>query len=128
MEFKYRFAQAVVFGLPVVALHYFGSSLGGSPTESRRWVGILQSLLAGWVVYVGAAGMLFEGLLLLRYRFTGNLLIALIAILMYLFSLISVLGIFFTGEPLYTPLLFHLAVVLLASWSGWNWRRLKMRQ
>src|SRR3954466_3838186 len=61
-EFKYRFAQSAVFGLPVLALQRFGPALGGA--ESPRWVGVLQLLLAGWVVYVGAAGMLFEGALL----------------------------------------------------------------
>ena len=52
-EYKYRFSQAAVFGLPVLALQGWGRSLGGP--ESERWVGVLQALLAGWVVYVGAA-------------------------------------------------------------------------
>src|SRR5688572_5630049 len=65
-EHKYRFAQAAVFGLPVLGLQYFGHKLGGP--EAGKWVGLLQALLAGWVMYVGAAGMLFEGILLLRRR------------------------------------------------------------
>src|SRR5687767_3056847 len=58
-ESKYRFAQSVVFGLPVLALQWFGYRLGG--TEADRWIGLLQLLLAGWIMYVGAAGLLFEG-------------------------------------------------------------------
>src|SRR5687768_5282994 len=61
-EYRYRFGQAVVFGLPVVALELWGRGLGGR--EAGRWVGVLQALLSGWVVYVAATGMLFEGLLL----------------------------------------------------------------
>ena len=44
-EFRYRFGQSVVFGLPVLALQWFGRSLGGA--ESERWVALLQALLAG---------------------------------------------------------------------------------
>src|SRR4051812_19198715 len=55
-EFRYRFGQSVVFGLPVLALQWFGRSLGGA--ESDRWVALLQGLLAGWVVYVAATGVL----------------------------------------------------------------------
>src|SRR5437016_2553518 len=62
-ESKYRFAQGVVFGLPVLALQRWGTSLG--PADAARWVPILQALLAGWVMYLNL-GMLFEGLLLLR--------------------------------------------------------------
>ena len=64
-EYKYRCAQAIVFGLPVIGLQYLGPSIGGP--EAPRWVAILQAALAGWVVYIGAAGMLFEGLLVLRW-------------------------------------------------------------
>ena len=62
-EFQYRFAQATVFGLPVIALQICGPSLGGA--DAPRWVAILQILLCGWIVYVGAAGILFEGAILL---------------------------------------------------------------
>ena len=63
-EHKYRFAQSAVFGLPVVVLQLFGGRLGG--LSSGIWVGLIQTLLGGWVVYVAAAGMFFEGFLLLR--------------------------------------------------------------
>ena len=120
-EYKYRFSQAVVFGLPVVALQWKGYSLGGA--EADRWVGILQALLAGWVVYVGAAGMLFEGLILLPRRVTADLLPALLAVAAYLFSLISVLHVPLDGRLGYRPLLFHVSVVIVAAWTGVQWFR-----
>jgi cation transport ATPase len=67
-EYKYRFAQSTVFGLPVLALHFAGPSLGGS--EAARWIGLLQLLLTTWVMYVGVIAMGVEALL--RRRFTAD--------------------------------------------------------
>jgi cation transport ATPase len=124
-EHKYRCAQAIVFGLPVLGLQWFGRGLGGSPQESQRWVSLLQALLAGWATYVGAAGMLAEGVILRRV--TADLWVAVIATFCYVFSLISVLGIFMKGQPLYGPLLFHVAVLVLAGWTGFRWWQLSRR-
>ena len=110
-----------MFGLPVIALEFWGRALGGH--EADRWVGILQALLAGWVVYVGAAGMLFEGLILLPRRFMPDLLPALLAVLAYAYSLISVLHVFATAQLWYRPLLFHVSVLIVATWTGVQWYR-----
>jgi cation transport ATPase len=128
-EFKYRFAQSVVFGLPVVVLQVYGRSLGGSPQEAQRWVALLQALLGGWVTYVAAMGMLVEGLFLLAVsrRVTVDLPAALLGVLMYLYSAIATCGIFFTGQLLYGPLLFHWTVLLLGLWSGTRWAWLARR-
>ena len=123
-EFKYRFAQTVVFGLPVLALQFFGPSLGGAPEESRRWIAVLQALLTGWVTYVAAAGMLAEGILLLGKRFSLDPVVAAIAVGLYLVSLGSALGVLVRGQPLFDPMLFHVVVILLAVWCGWRWWRL----
>src|SRR4051812_28011999 len=74
-EYRFRFGQSIVFGLPVVVLQFWGTGLGGR--EAAKWVGIFQALLAGWVVYVSAAGMLFEGILLLPRRVSADLICAL---------------------------------------------------
>ncbi|MGB7160222.1 MAG: hypothetical protein WBD40_19295 [Tepidisphaeraceae bacterium] len=124
-EYKYRFSQAIVFGLPVLALEVWGRALGGP--ESDRWVGILQALLAGWVVYVGAAGMLFEGLILLPRRVMPDLFAAIVAIGAYLFSLVSVLHVLFTAQLWYRPLLFHVSVIVVALWTGLQWHRWSRR-
>lgn len=124
LEFRYRCAQAAIFGLPVLVLEYFGPSLGGSAEESRRWLAVFQALLAGWVTYIAAAGMLAEGILTIRRGPSPDLMIALLSVALYLFSAVSVTGIFFTGVPLYSPLFFHVVVLMLAGWCGYRWWRL----
>lgn len=118
-EYKYRFSQSLVFGLPVVALQYWGRALG--PVDSDRWVSLLQAVLAGWVLYVNL-GMLFEGALLLRQRITSDFVVASIAALLYVASLISAVhGI--VVSRLWYPLMFHVAVMVLATWTGLQWLR-----
>ena len=117
-EYKYRCAQSLVFGLPVVALQYFGTSLGGP--EAPRFIAILQMLLAGWVMYVGAAGMLVEGAILLEQRrFTWDLIIAVSAIGLYVGSLVATGCIVFTGRGPFP--IFHVPVMLVGIWTGIRW-------
>ena len=116
-EYKYRFSQSVVFGIPVIALQYFGHRLG--PLDADRWVSLLQALLAGWIVYVNL-GMLFEGLLLMRQRVGGDLLVAGLALLIYIVSLVSAARGIVTSR-LWYPLAFHACVLILAIWSGARW-------
>ena len=121
--------QAVVFGLPVWGLQWFGRSLGGP--EADRWVGILQALLAGWVAYVGAAGMLFEGIVrLARGRLGPDLVVAALAVVLYAVSLIRVVILLLDGPPsspltVRIPALFHWVVMLLAAWTLIQWQRMK---
>jgi cation transport ATPase len=120
-EFKYRFAQSAVFGLPVIALQLFGPVLG--PADWPRWVSLLQALLAGWVVYVNL-GMLFEGFVLLWWReWTWSLPVVLIAIGAYLYSAGGAMVAITTTQLPYR-LLFDGCVTLLAVWTGWRWMRL----
>src|SRR4051794_16875055 len=86
-EFRYRCAQSVIFGLPVLALQWFGPRLGGA--EASRWIWLLQAILAGWIVYIAAAGMLFEGLMARSLTTLPDLLVAIFAIGMYVISLIA---------------------------------------
>jgi len=96
-------------------------SFGGTAQEADRWIAILQALLCGWVVYVAATGMLVEGILLPRQIFLADFLIALLAAIFYLFSLISTAAVLFRGHPLSWPRLFHWVVMLLAVWCGLRW-------
>ena len=114
-----------MFGLPVLALQWRGHALGGA--EAERWVAILQALLAGWVVYVGAAGMLFEGLILLPRRIMPDLAAAMLAVAAYVFSLVSVLHVAVNGALWYRPLLFHVSVLIVAAWTGLQWLRWSRR-
>ena len=118
-EYKYRCAQSLVFGLPVVALQYLGTSLGGP--EAPRYVAVLQALLAGWVMYVGAAGMLVEGWILLERRgLRADLIVALAAIAVYLFSLVTSAHVVVTGGRGMPPA-FHVSVIIVALWTGIRW-------
>ena len=131
-EYKYRFAQSVVFGLPVIALQWWGSALG--PVDADRWVSLIQALMCGWILYVNL-GMLFEGILIRRLasttsvepRWRGDFLVAAAAISLYLYSLTSALHGIITAHLWYRPLLFHFCVILLASWSAWRWFHLSRR-
>jgi hypothetical protein len=77
-----------------------------------RWVGILQGLLTGWVVYLGAAGMLFEGLVLLfRKRLVPDLPVAVAAVGLFAWSV----------SRLVAAPLFHWCVLLVAVWAGARW-------
>jgi cation transport ATPase len=117
-EYKYRCAQALVFGLPVVALQYVGTALGGP--EAPRYVAVLQALLAGWVMYVGAAGMLVEGWIVIHRRgLTIDFCVAFAAIALYVFSLVAAAHVVATGRGV--PPAFHVSVVILAIWTGIRW-------
>jgi cation transport ATPase len=120
-EYKYRFAQSVVFGLPVVALHLFGRSLGGA--ESARWAGLLQALLAGWVVYVAAAGMLFEGMVLLvsRRRLTADLLAAAAGVGLYVWGVVRLAPVLVGSDAGRATFTFHWSVIVTAAWTGVQW-------
>jgi cation transport ATPase len=117
-EFKYRFAQSLVFGLPVLALQRYGRALGW--VEADRWVGLLQLVLAGWVLYVASAGMLFEGVLTLRRRVSADLLVALAAVTAYVLSISAVAAALFGRTPRWPPR-FDAVVALLIFWSAVRW-------
>ncbi len=118
-EYKYRFAQSGVFGLPVIALHFLGPMLGGP--EAARWVGVLQLLLAGWVMYVGGAGMLVDAML--RRRITADGLVAATALALYLVSAAGVIHLLITARPLNVREFFPWAVLILFVWTGIQWFR-----
>jgi hypothetical protein len=121
-EYKYRFSQSIVFGLPVIALQLYGRALG--PTDSERWVSLLQALLAGWVLYVNL-GMLCEGILLLpTRRVTGDFVVSALAAAIYLYSLVSAAHGVVTSRLLFRPLMFHVVVIGLAAWTGVAWLRM----
>lgn len=138
-EFRYRFGQAAVFGLPVLVLDRWGLSLGGP--EAGRWVAILQALLTGWVVYVAGAGMIVEGLLVLvggrgtTGRATGraaDMAVALVAVTLYAYALI-VAGVRLLGGTVSTnndarpTAPFHWVVIVLAVWAALRWAAIARR-
>jgi cation transport ATPase len=118
-EHKFRFAQCMVFGLPVLALHFFGPKLGGP--EAGRWIGLLQALLSGWCLYLAALPMLSESLMLLSLgKVKVELFISMVTMVLYLVGLV---GWIFTlrGHEAVFPGAFAIAVVILIIWSGVQW-------
>ena len=121
-EYKYRFAQSSVFGLPVVALHFAGPSLGGA--DAARWAGLLQVLLASWVMYVGLMAMGVEALM--RRRVTVDSLAAVVGGGFYLFAMYDVVRIFVLGSSTDHGW-FVATVALSAGWNGLMWSHAKRR-
>ena len=112
----------MVFGIPVLALQFLGPRLSGS--DSARWTGLLQSLLGGWIVYIGAVPLIAEGFLLIAQRqFKIDMLIALGALVLYI---LGVAGWIMTlrGRAAPFPSAFSCSVVILVLWSGVQWLRL----
>ena len=125
-EYKYRCAQSIIFGIPVIALQLFGRRLGGP--EAALWVAVLQAALASWIVYVGAAGMLAEGVVLLRERVSPDFLVAVLAIVFYLGSLAALTYILCTSRAFDRRFYFDAAVIVIAIWNGAQWIRFSKPQ
>jgi hypothetical protein len=100
-------------------LQWFGRSLGGP--EAERWVAILQTLLTGWVVYVGAAGMLFESVLRLgRRELAADLVPSTAAVA--LFAIGAWRTVLLVGDAGAAPApTFHWSVLVLIGWTGVRW-------
>jgi hypothetical protein len=122
-EYKYRFGQSIVFGIPVIALQWWGDRLG--PIDSQRWSSLLQALLCGWVVYVNL-GMLVEGLIDRRLRLRADFDVAMLCVVLFVISLISAVYGIITSR-LWYPTFFHVVIILLACWSMWRWISLSRR-
>jgi hypothetical protein len=91
-------------------------------------VTLFQALLAGWVVYVGTAGMLAEGAMLLlsrrprRRHLLADLYVALAALLLYLAGLPRLVGLLVGYRPAASwPAPFAASVLVLAVWCGFRW-------
>jgi cation transport ATPase len=117
-EFRYRFAQCLIFGAPVLALQWFGPMLSPRADEASRWVSLLQAILAGWICYIGALPILVEGLIVLRRRTSLDLLVSAAVIVAYLYSVVALSGVFIRGRLFYRPLLFFVVTLVLVLWNG----------
>ena len=65
--------------------------------------------------------MLFEGLLNLSRRITGDLLVAASATIAYLLSIVWTLMLLLMGHATLPGPAFHVTVGLLVGWTGWKW-------
>jgi hypothetical protein len=120
-EYRYRFAQTVVFGLPVVGLWAWGPML--DPNGYGRWGTVLEALLTGWILYVNA-GMVIEGLMLRRV--TGDLVVSSLVVGMYGWGVVWMIGNLVSGAGS-GAILFLVCVVVLGGWTGVRWVLLRNR-
>jgi len=122
-EYRARFAQALVFGLPALALHYAGPLLaGGAASEPAGlfYPWLFEALLVGWACLVGGWPILWQGALaLVHLRPTGDLVTALVLLLTWLASAAGVLGLalglapwFGQAGPLFHATLFALLLAV----------------
>jgi hypothetical protein len=105
-EYKSRFATALVFGLPAIALHYAAPVLAGGGQDPRAMVypWLFETILVGWACLAAGWPILWQGALSAIYlRTTADLLTTLIVLGAFIPSL---LGLFSMGFR-ETPLVFH---------------------
>ena len=121
-EYKYRFAQSTVFGLPVLALHFIGPQLGGS--EAPRWIGLLEILLAGWVVYVGILAMIVEAII--RKRAGLDSVLAGAALISYLIAAFLYARLMVQLQPFRLMWGFPTEVMIAIVLNGMRWTMLTM--
>jgi cation transport ATPase len=122
---KYRFAQSLIFGLPVLALELFGEKLGGA--ESARWVMLFQALLAAWVMFVGAVPMIMENILAKAERRNQDIKLSssasgLWAVAIYFVGIFSWVLVLRGGRRI--PYTFAISVAIVIISSGVQWLRL----
>jgi hypothetical protein len=98
--------------------------LGGA--ESSRWIALLQALLAGWIIYIAATGPLFEGLVAFSSRTFPDLLVSVLAIVLYLYSVACAIAILIPHHTVGAPR-FHWTVLLLMPWTALRWCQLAAR-
>lgn len=126
-EYKSRFATALVYGLPALALHYFAPVLAGSgDTRSMVYPWLFEMILAAWVCVSAGWPIIWQGVAaLIRLRLTGDALVTLLIVASWLPSALGLASIAFAQEPWLShggrEPLFHATVmcVTLAALQRW---------
>jgi len=106
-EYKSRFATALMFGLPAIALHYVGPVLSGGGSESRRMVypWMFEMVLVGWACLAAGWPILWQGALaLLHLRATGDLLTAVAVVVPFAASALALFSMSWRVEPMWLGL------------------------
>ncbi|MEX0777861.1 MAG: hypothetical protein WD042_19340 [Phycisphaeraceae bacterium] len=138
-EYRMRFAQALVFGLPAIVLHYLAPLLaGGGDARSLPGAGpapeagsmfypwAMEMVLAAWTCFAGGIGwpvMWQGGLAILGRRGTGDMLTGAIVLAAFVPSAVGVLSLPFVNVPLFIGRepMFHAAVMAMIVALGQRW-------
>lgn len=101
-EYKSRFATAIMFGLPALALHWFGEFLAGGAQSPRDMLypWLIEMLLVGWVCIAAGWPILWQGALSLRgLRMTNDLLTSFIIFAAFVPSALFSIGVIIGVDP-----------------------------
>ena len=107
----------------MIALQHVGLRLGGD--EAAVWVGLMQMILAGWILYVSAAGMLIEALFLRKP--TADALVAVLAMVTYAASALGWVRLLLQHSQHSRAFWFDIAVIVLIIWCAARWAWLARR-
>lgn len=133
-EYKSRFATALVFGLPALALHYLGPILAGAQVSARdmTYPWLIELLLVGWMCLAAGWPILWQGTLAMRHgRITFDLFVTLTVAAAWLPSAAGVASMAFIKQPWLAPPgegigpQFHVAnvaitIAVLQRWLVWR--------
>lgn len=134
-EYRTRFAQSLVFGLPAVILHYIGPVLavgGGESASNMLYPWMIEMVLVGWALWAGGLPILWQGVMsALHLRTTADLLTTAIVFAAFIPSLIGVVSVIFGHEPWFNSgqgstsqagPTFHVAMlaIMLALFQRWR--------
>ena len=126
-EYKSRFATALVFGLPALALHYAAPVLagGGEDPRSMAYPWIFEMILVGWACLAAGWPILWQGALAaIHLRSSADLLTTLIVLASFFPSAVGLFSMGLRKQPLLIAThgpLFYAAVIaiILATLQRW---------
>lgn len=102
-EYRTRFAQSLVFGLPAIILHYMGPVLavgGGEAAGNMLYPWMIEMVLVGWALWAGGLPILWQGVMsAIHLRATADLLTTVIVFAAFVPSLVGVVSVIFGHEP-----------------------------
>lgn len=117
-EYRQCFAQAIMFGLPALVVHYLAPILSGGPTDDGSYKMIypwlIEMVLVGWLLRVSAWSILWQAAMsLIHVRATGDLFTGFVIIATFVASAIGVIMSPFIDNSFVAldGTLFHVAVV-----------------
>lgn len=139
-EYRTRFAQSLVFGMPAIALHYLGPVLavgGGESAGNMLYPWLIQMVLVGWALWAGGLPILWQGVMsAIHLRATADLLTTFITFAAFIPSVLGMVAVIFGYEPWFgTPVgqggesltspagpAFHIAMfaIMLALFQRWR--------
>ena len=131
-EYRSRFATALVYGLPALALHYLAPILasgGGREPRDLVYPWLFELLLGGWVILAAGWPLLWQGLVsLIHLRMTSDLFFSLLVIAAYVPSALGMLSMPLVETPWLMTVkvggvgpMFHVTVIvtILATLQRW---------